>query len=113
MFGRARSSSIIVLVAIYALIRAAVPLIQQFQLLWLVVVAVAGPWIVWDTAKQIFAAAMEGYVLTDVPERRVYRKSEPKLFRNNLVALLVMFPVIAAGAVLLLLDALQSEHLIS
>jgi len=56
---------------------------------------------------------MEGYVLTDVPERRVYRKSEPKLFRNNLVALLVMFPVIAAGAVLLLLDALQSEHLIS
>jgi hypothetical protein len=86
--------------------------LQRFSLLWLIVVAVAGPWIVWDTAKQLFTARRQGYVLTDIPERRVYRESEPKLFRKNIVALVIMFPVLAAGAVLLLIDALRAEHLI-
>lgn len=90
-----------------------VPLLQRNGIIWLIVVAVAGPWIVWHCAMQLYNAAMHGYVVTDVPERRVYRDKEPSLFRNNVVAWIVLFPLIASGAVMLLLDALEAEHLIS
>ena len=56
MIARARPSGIIIFVAAYAAIRAAVPLLQRFTIVWLVIIAIAGPWIVWDTAKQILTA---------------------------------------------------------
>jgi hypothetical protein len=113
MPARTSTIAIAAVVGITALLKSMIPLLQQNGIIWLIVVAIAGPWIVWDCAKQLYNAAMHGYVITDVPERRVYRDKEPRLFQNNIVAWPALFPIIAAGAAVLLLDALQAEHLIS
>ncbi|MFL6759823.1 hypothetical protein [Sphingomonas sp.] len=113
MPARTSTIAIATVVGITALLKSMVPLLQQNGIIWLIVVAVGGPWIVWDCAKQLYNAAMHGYVITGVPERHVYRDKEPSLFRNNVVAWIVMLPIIASGAVVLLLDALEAEHLIS
>jgi hypothetical protein len=75
---------------------------------WLVVVTVGAPWVTWEGAKNLYFAAIHGYVLTWVPERRVYRDEDRRLFRNNVVVRIVLFPFIAAGAILLLADAWEA-----
>lgn len=104
--------AIIVVVGAFALLRAFIPAIQRSGFLWLAVVAILGPWIVWQFAKQLYTAAMHGYVITGVPEGRVDRDDNPNLFRNNVIANIILFPIVAAGAVIMLFDALQAEHLI-
>jgi hypothetical protein len=95
-----------------ALLRAFIPAMQRSGLLWLIAVAVLGPWIVWQFARQLYTAAMHGYVMTGIPEGRLHRDDNPNLYRNNVIATIILLPIVAAGAVIMLLDALQAEHLI-
>jgi hypothetical protein len=104
--------AIVITVAALALLRTFIPVVQGSGLLWLIAIAVLGPWIVWQFAKQLYTAAMHGYVLTGVPEGRVHRDDNPILYRNNVIANIILFPIVAAGAVIMLLDALHAEHLI-
>jgi hypothetical protein len=103
---------IVVVVTAVVLARHALGAMQGSGILWLVAVCIGGPWIVWYGAKQLYTAAKYGYVLTDIPERRVYRNDEPRLFRNNVIAWVVLFPLITAGAILALLEALKAQHII-
>ncbi len=88
--------------------RLIMPAMQSSNWAWLVAVTVGAPWIVWEGAKNLYTASMHGYVLSGVPERRVYRDKDRRLFRNNVVAWIIVFPVIVAGSVLLWLDALEA-----
>ncbi|MBA2466802.1 MAG: hypothetical protein H0V46_04270 [Sphingomonas sp.] len=112
MLTRRGLFTIIIVVAALGLVRAFIPAVQRSGLLWLLVVSVLGPWIVWHFAKQLYTAAIHGYVLTGVPEGRVYREDNPSLYRNNVIANIILFPVVAAGVVIMLSDALQGEHFI-
>jgi len=80
--------------------------------LWLVAVLGFGTWIVWHFARQLYTAAMFGYVRTGVPERRLQRDEFPSLFRNNVIANIALFPTVTAGCVILLLDALRAVNFI-
>ena len=104
--------AIIITVLAVGLLRAFIPVVQRSGLLWLIAVAVLGPWIVWQFAKQLYTAAMHGYVLTGVPEGRVHRDDNPSLYRNNVIANIILFPIVAAGAAIMLLDALKAEHFV-
>ncbi|MFM6829593.1 MAG: hypothetical protein ACKOVA_04555 [Novosphingobium sp.] len=81
------------------------PDLQNAQWAWLVMVTIGAPSITWESAKNLYSAAVHGFVLTGVPERHVYRDEDRRLFRNNVIGWIVTFPIIAAGAVLLLVDA--------
>lgn len=87
------------------LLRFVVPMAQRWSLIWLVLVSTAGPWIVWDCAKKLYIAAMEGFFVTDL-YGKVYRETEPRLFRNNLIAHIIILPILTGGIVTMLLDAL-------
>lgn len=104
--------SILAVVAVVVLFRYGLRLLQSSPLLWLIAVSVAAPWIVWHGAHQLYVAAIHGYVLTGVPERRVYRDENPGLYRNNVIAWIVLFPVLSAGAALILIGALEGQHLL-
>ncbi|HEX6742166.1 MAG TPA: hypothetical protein VF079_10290 [Sphingomicrobium sp.] len=83
------------------------------RLFWLIVMALVSPYVAWEMARQLYRAAMDGYILTGRSMRtRVYREKNPALFRNNVVANILLFPVIAGGACLFILEALQSLRLI-
>lgn len=84
---------------------------QRWSLVWLVLVSTAGPWLVWDLAKKLYTAAMEGFFVTDI-YGKVHRETEPRLFRNNVLAHIVLLPIIAGGIVTMLLDALEAMHII-
>lgn len=78
-----------------------------------IVVALAACFVTWETAKQLYRAAMDGYILTGRSmSTRVYREKNPTLFRNNVIASIILFPVIAAGAVTVVLDVLHAARVI-
>ena len=54
----------------------------------------------WYMARQLYTAAMYGYVMTGVPERRHYRADALALFRNNVIAAIVLLPILAGGAII-------------
>lgn len=108
MSTRALIPVLIAMALIGAIIRLILPALQNSKWAWLVVVTVGAPWIIWEGAKNLYFAAFRGYVLTGVPERPVYRDVDPRLFRNNVVAWIVLFPIITVGAILLLLDAWEA-----
>ena len=112
MLSRRGIFTIVIIVVALAVLRAVIPVVRRSGLLWLLAVSVLGPWLVWQFAKQLYTAAMHGYVLTGVPEGRVYRDDNPSLYRNNVIANIILFPMAVAGFVVTLLDALQAEHLI-
>ena len=112
MFTRRGMVALIVLMTALAVVRAFVPTMQRTGVVWLLAVSALAPWVVWHCAKQLYTAAMHGYLLTGAPEDRVYRDENPSLFRNNVVGYIVMFPGIAAGAVVVLMDALRAEQFI-
>ena len=112
MLTRRSILAIFGVVAALALLRTFIPVAQRSGVLWLLAVSIFGPWIVWHFAKQLYTAAMHDYVLTGVPEARVHRADNPSLYRNNVNGNIICFPVVAAGAVIMLLDALKAEHLI-
>lgn len=84
---------------------------QRWSLVWLVLVSTVGPWLVWDFAKKLCIGAMEGFFETDL-YGKVHRETEPRLFRNNVIAHIVLFPFIAGGVVITLLDALEAMQII-
>jgi len=92
-------------------LRFAFPMAQRWSLVWLVLVSTAGPWLVWDVARTLYTAAMEGFFVTDI-YCKVHRETEPRLFRNNVVANIVLLPIIAGGVVTMLLDALEALQVI-
>ncbi|UIJ45493.1 hypothetical protein LZK98_00575 [Sphingomonas cannabina] len=104
--------AIIIAVAAPVLLWAVPPIAGRSNLLWLLAVFVPGPWAIWHLARQLYTAAMHGYVVTGVPEKRVYRDDAPSLYRNNVIAYIILFPIVAAGVVIMMLNALQAEHLI-
>ena len=112
MITRRTVIAIISIVAALALVRFLVPPLQRSGYLWLLAVVSLGPWIVWHFVKQLYAAAMHGYVLTGVPEARVRKEDNRNLYRNNVIAYIALFPVVAAGVSIMLFDALKAEHLI-
>jgi len=82
-------------------------------LVWLILVALGLGFVAWETAKQLYRAAMDGYLLTGRRmSTRTYRDKNRALFRNNLISNIIMFPVVAAGAAIMLLGALRAAHLI-
>lgn len=93
-------------------IRLLVPIIKSSTLLWLLLVVFAGTGVVWHGARQLYTAAIHGYVVTGMPERKVFREENLSLFRNNVIAWIALFPVIASGAVIMLFEALQAQGLI-
>lgn len=112
MLSGRNAITILSVVAALALVHAFIPGVRRSAFLWLLVVAVIGPWAVWGVAKQLYTAAMHGYLLTGIPEARVYRDDDPKLYRNNVVGNLAIFPIVTGGAAIMLLDALRAAHLI-
>ncbi len=112
MVNRGNIFAVIVVVTGFALLRAFIPIMQHTKLLWLGAISVFGPWIVWHFAKQLYSAAIHGYVLAGIPERRLRREANPNLYRNNVIANIVLFPIVTSGIVIMLLDALQANHLI-
>ena len=81
---------------------------------WSIIFALAGPFIVWQMARQLYTAAMEGYVITGRSMNvRVYRDKDRNLFRNNVVAHIGLLPLVASGAVLMALDALQKLEIVN
>ena len=105
MSTRALIPVLIAMALIGAMIRLILPTLQNFEWAWLAVVTVGAPWVTWEGAKNLYSAAIHGYVLTGVPERRVYRDEDRRLFRNNVVVWIVLFPIIASGAIVLMIDA--------
>lgn len=101
----------LVLVAGLAIVQLLVPVMKSSTLLWLALVAFAGTGIVWHGAKQLYTA-MHGYVVTGMPERKVFREENFSLFRNNVIAWIALFPIIASGAVVMLFEALKAQGLI-
>ena len=99
-----------VLVAL-GLLKFAVPMAQRWSLIWLVLVSTAGPWIVWDCAKKLYIAAMEGFFVTDL-YGKVHRETEPRLFRNNVIIHIIILPIITVGFVTMLLNALSALQVI-
>lgn len=99
------------LLVLLAVLRSVILETQQWNAIWLVLVATVGPWIVWDTSKALYTAAMEGFFVTEL-YGKVNRETESRLFRNNLIAHIVLLPIIAGGAVIMLLDALEAMHII-
>lgn len=87
------------------------PETQRWGAIWLVLVSTIGTWIVWDTAKSLYIAAMEGFFVTDL-YGTVHRETEPRLFRNNLIGNIALLPIITGGVVTMLLDALEAMHII-
>ena len=64
-------------------------------MIWSVILALTGAFFAWETGKQLYTAAMKGYILTGRSmNRRVDRKTDGKLFRNNLIANLMLFPLL-------------------
>lgn len=77
--------------------------------MWTYVFALAGPWLTWEIGRQLYTAAMQGYIVTGRSmSRKVYREQDPQLFRNNVIANLVVFPLVASGSALYLADALDA-----
>jgi hypothetical protein len=77
-------------------------------LIWSVILALTGAFFAWETGKQLYTAAMKGYILTGRSmNRRVDRKTDGKLFRNNLIANLMLFPLFAGGFVMFSLAVLE------
>ena len=108
MSTRALIPLLIAVALVGAVIRLILPSLQNSKWAWLVVVTVGAPWVTWEGAKNLYSAAIHGYVLTGVPERRVYRDEDRRLFRNNVVVCIVLFPIIASGAILLVVDAWEA-----
>ena len=71
--------------------------------------ALAGPFLTFGLGKQLYTAAMRGYIVTGRSmNRKVYREQNPTLFRSNVIANLIVFPMVAAGSALYLADALDT-----
>ncbi len=72
---------------------------------WLVVLA--GPVIIWEEARQLYTAAMQGRLRTGRSMIRIVsRETEPKLFRRNVVAHLFVLPLVTTGWFTALLSVL-------
>lgn len=60
-------------------------------------------------AWQLYTAGTRGYILTGHSmNRKVYRGENPKLFRNNVIANIVMLPLVAAGSAFFVADAVKA-----
>jgi len=76
---------------------------------WTYIFAVAGPALTLGVGRQLYTAATRGYVMTGHSmNRKVYRDKDPSLFRNNVIANIIVFPFVAAGSVLFMGDALKA-----
>jgi hypothetical protein len=76
--------------------------------MWTIVLALAGPWLTLGVARQLYTAAMRGYIMTGHSmNRRVHREEEPTLFRNNVIANIAIFPLVAGGTALFVADAVR------
>ncbi|RST31185.1 hypothetical protein HMF7854_10310 [Sphingomonas ginkgonis] len=93
-----------------ALLAIAVPKTRYLSSLWLLIVSTGGPWLVWDFARKLYTAAMEGYFDTDL-YGRAHRDSERSLFRNNVIAHIALLPVFTSGVVLIWLNALDAVQM--
>ena len=108
MSTRALIPVLIAMALFGAVIRPILPALQNSRWAWLVVVSVGTPWVTWEGAKNLYSVAIHGYVLTGVPERRVNRDEDRRLFRNDVVVWIVLVPIIASGAIVLSVDAWEA-----
>ncbi|URD60246.1 hypothetical protein M8312_10680 [Sphingomonas sp. KRR8] len=90
-----------------ALLIIANPEAHFLRSLWFLIASVGGPWLVWDFARKLYTAAMEGYFDTDL-YGRAHRDTERSLFRNNLIAHIALLPIITSGVFLIWLNALDA-----
>ena len=94
-----------------ALLTIVVPTAQRWGVVWLLLVSTVGPWFIWGFAKQLYNAAMHGYVTTELAGK-VHRDEQRELFRNNVIIHIVLLPIIVAGFFVILIVALEAQHLI-
>ena len=81
-------------------------------MIWSILLALGVSFVTWEMAKQLYTAAMDGYILTGRSMNvRVYREEDRRLFRNNVVGTIILFPLVAGGALLLVLHALEQVGL--
>ena len=78
---------------------------------WTIILALAGPCLTLGVARQLYTAALQGYIMTGHSmNRKVRRKENPKLFRNNVIINVVALPLLAGGSVVLVAEALDALH---
>lgn len=77
--------------------------------MWTFVLALGGLWLTAEVGKQLYTAAMHDYIFTGRRlNRKVYRDENPSLFRANVLANIVMFPLMASGSGLFLVESLDT-----
>jgi hypothetical protein len=81
----------------------------QKQNVWTYILAMAGPAVTLGVGWQLYTAATRGYLMTGHSmNRKVHRDKNPRLFRNNVIANVVVFPILVVGSVLIMADAFRA-----